>query len=180
MALAMVLSMGVRAQSAAEDVVIDPLNYSAFSAQVIDADNNRTLPFATVEAVGSNTATVTNIDGEFIIKLPRGTSVSSLKISYIGYSNKIVALGEFREGRTLTVLLEPSSIRLQEITIRPEDALNLIMDALSYIKDNYSEEPMMMRGFYRETIERGRNYVSISEAVVDIFKGSYTNVFQAD
>ena len=180
MALAMVLSMGVRAQSAAEDLVFDTLNYRAFSGQVIDADNNRTLPFATVEAVGSNTATVTNIDGEFIIKLPRGTSVSSLKISYIGYSNKIVALGEFREGRTLTVLLEPSSIRLQEITIRPEDALNLIMDALSYIKDNYSEEPMMMRGFYLETIERGRKYVSISEAVVDIFKGSYTNVFQAD
>ena len=117
MALAMVLSMGVRAQSAAEDLVFDTLNYRAFSGQVIDADNNRTLPFATVEAVGSNTATVTNIDGEFIIKLPRGTSVSSLKISYIGYSNKIVALGEFREGRTLTVLLEPSSIRLQEITI---------------------------------------------------------------
>ncbi len=180
MALAMVLSMGVRAQSAAEDLVFDTLNYRAFSGQVIDADNNRTLPFATVEAVGSNAATVTNIDGEFIIKLPIETSVSSLKISYIGYSNKIVALGEFREGRTLTVLLEPSSIRLQEITIRPEDALNLIMDALSYIKDNYSEEPMMMRGFYRETIERGRNYVSISEAVVDIFKGSYTNVFQTD
>ena len=125
-------------------------------------------------------ATVTNIDGEFIIKLPRDINVSQLKISYMGYSNKIVPLGEFRNGRELTVMLEPSTIQLQEITIRPEDALNLIMDALSYIKDNYSEEPMMMRGFYRETIERGRNYVSISEAVVDIFKGSYSNVFQTD
>lgn len=176
----MVFAVTARAQSAAEDLVFDTINYRTFSGQVIDVNNNRSLPFATVEAVGTNMATVTNIDGEFIIKLPRDINVSQLKISYMGYSNKIVPLGEFRNGRELTVMLEPSTIQLQEITIRPEDALNLIMDALSYIKDNYSEEPMMMRGFYRETIERGRNYVSISEAVVDIFKGSYSNVFQTD
>jgi hypothetical protein len=39
---------------------------------------------------------------------------------------------------------------------------------------------MMMRGFYRETIQRGRNYVSISEAIVDIYKGSYNNEYQVD
>lgn len=180
MALAMVFSVTARTQSAGDDLVFDTLKYRTFSGQVIDADNNRTLPFATVEAVGTNMATVTNIDGEFIIKLPRAVNVSQLKVSYMGYNNKSVPLGEFRDGRELIVRLQPSIIQLQEITIRPEDALNLIMDALAYIKENYSEEPMMMRGFYRETIERGRNYVSISEAVVDIFKGSYTNVFQTD
>lgn len=180
MALAMPFVVTARAQSAAEDLVFDTINYRTFSGQVIDADNNRSLPFATVEAVGTNMATVTNIDGEFIIKLPRAIQVSQLKISYMGYSNKNVPLGEFKNDRELIIMLQPSTIQLQEITIRPEDALNLIMDALSYIKDNYSEEPMMMRGFYRETIERGRNYVSISEAVVDIFKGSYSNVFQTD
>jgi len=39
---------------------------------------------------------------------------------------------------------------------------------------------MMMRGFYRETIQRGRNYVSISEAIIDVYKGSYTNEYQVD
>jgi hypothetical protein len=39
---------------------------------------------------------------------------------------------------------------------------------------------MMMRGFYRETIQRGRNYVSISEAVIDVYKGAYTNEYQVD
>jgi hypothetical protein len=69
---------------------------------------------------------------------------------------------------------------LKEITVRPQDALHLIMDALNNIKQNYSTDPMMMRAFYRETIQRGRGYVSISEAVVDIFKSAYSNEFQID
>jgi len=180
MVLAVLITVTARAQSTGGELVFDTLKYRTFSGQVIDANTSRTLPFATVEAIGTNLATVTNIDGDFIIKLPADVNVANLKISYIGYSNKSVPLGEFRDGKDLVIQLQPSAIQLQEITIRPEDALNLIMDALTYIKDNYSEEPMMMRGFYRETIERGRNYVSISEAVVDIFKGSYTNVFQTD
>ncbi len=180
MALAILFAATARAQSTGGELVFDTLKYRTFSGQVIDANTNRTLPFATVEAIGTNLATVTNIDGNFIIKLPEDVNVPNLKISYIGYSNRNIPLGEFREGKVLTIQLQPSAIQLQEITVRPEDALNLIMDALTYIKDNYSEEPMMMRGFYRETIERGRNYVSISEAVVDIFKGSYTNIFQTD
>ncbi|MGW8315531.1 MAG: carboxypeptidase-like regulatory domain-containing protein [Bacteroidales bacterium] len=180
MALAILFAVTVRAQSTAGDMVFDTLKYRVFSGRVVDADNNRSLPFAAVEAIGTNMATVTNIDGNFIIKLPKDVNVTNLKISYMGYSNKKVPLGEFREGRSLNIPLQPSAIQLQGVTVRPEDALNLILDALAYIKDNYSEEPMMMRGFYRETIERGRNYVSISEAVVDIFKGSYTNIFQTD
>lgn len=34
----------------------------------------------------------------------------------------------------------------------------------------------MMTGFYRETIKQGREYLSISEAVVDIYKAAYTSM----
>jgi hypothetical protein len=180
MALIILFSVSAWAMPEEDEIYSDSLNYKVFSGRVLDASNNRSLPFASVEVVGNNIATVTNIDGEFIIKIPRESDATHLKISYIGFGNKTIALGEFRENRTSNIMLEQKSIQLREITVRPQDALNLIMDALSYIKENYSAEPMMMRGFYRETIERGRNYVSISEAVVDIFKGGYTNTFQID
>lgn len=163
-----------------EGVAADSLDYITYYGKVIDSEDGRSLPFATIEAVGSNIATVTNIDGEFIIKLGKDTDISDLKISYIGYRNKNFSLDEMREKRSTTITLEPSSIQLKEITIRPENALELIMNALRNIRDNYSVEPMMMRGFYRETIQRGRRYVSISEAVIDIFKGAYSNDFQID
>jgi len=162
------------------DELEDTINFKSYYGRVIDSKSNQTLPFATVEAMGSNIATVSNIDGDFTIKIDRNTNVSQLKISYIGYQNKMVALINFQDTRSFTVQLDPTAIQLKQVTIRPADAMELITDVLANIRDNYSDTPMMMRGFYRETIERGRNYVSISEAVIDIYKGSYSNEYQVD
>lgn len=170
----------LRAQADAEGEFMDTTAFIAYQGKVQDARDGRALPFATVEAVGSNVATVSNIDGNFTIKIAKGTDVAQLKISYIGYGNRLIPLEEFRNNRVLTIDMDPSAVQIREITIRPQDALELIRESLASIKENYSTQPMMMRGFYRETIERGRNYVSISEAVVDIFKGAYSNDFQID
>jgi len=159
---------------------IDTLNFKAYYGTVSDAQTGKSLPFATIEALGSNVATVTNIDGEFTIKINTDAKISGLKISFIGYRNKHVALTDFEGDQSVNIALEPTPIQLAEVTIRPRDATQLIADVLANIRDNYSEEPMMMRGFYRETIQRGRNYVSISEAVIDIYKGGYTNQYQVD
>ena len=163
-----------------DEDLADTINYKSYYGRVVDARNNNSLPFATIEALGSNTATVTNIDGDFIIKIERNAKVSQLKVSYVGYTNKILELSNFEDRRSFNVELEQSPIQLKQVTIRPTDAMELITDVLANIKKNYSEEPMMMRGFYRETIQRGKNYVSISEAIIDVYKGSYNNEYQVD
>ncbi|MEZ5069768.1 MAG: carboxypeptidase-like regulatory domain-containing protein [Bacteroidales bacterium] len=163
-----------------ERVTADSTGMKTYMGSITEAGSGRTLPFATVEAIGSHVATVSNIDGNFTIKLPNESDVTQLKISYIGFRNQLVSLEDFRDGRPLSIQMEASSMEIKEITVRPQDAMDLIDDVLASIRDNYSQDPMMMRGFYRETIQRGRNYVSISEAVIDIFKGSYVNEFQID
>ncbi len=176
----LLICTSVMAANYEKEELIDTTTYRAYYGKVTDATSGRTLPFATVEVAGSNVATVTNIDGEFTIKIAKKANASLLKISYIGYSNQSVGLDQFKGNQTKTIQLAPSSVQLQEVTIRPQDALELIEDVLANIKSNYSTEPMMMRGFYRETIQRGRNYASISEAVIDIFKSAYSNDFQVD
>lgn len=158
----------------------DTVKYKTYYGKIVDEISGRSLPFATIEATGSNIATVSNIDGEFLIKINRDAEVSNLKISYVGFANLSIPLDQFKKDRTRTIRLKPSSVQLQEVTIRPQDALGLVMDALSNIRNNYSTEPMMMRGFYRETIQRNRNYVSISEAVIDAYKAPYANEFHND
>lgn len=180
MVLAIFISTSVFAMPKADEELIDTVNYKAYYGKVIDRQSSRTLPFATIEAIGSNIATVSNIDGEFTIKINKEADVSDLKLSYIGFRNKIVQISEFKGDNELTIMLDPSIVQLKEVTVRPEDAMGLIADVLYNVKKNYSTDPMMMRGFYRETILRGRNYVSISEAVIDVFKGSYSNEFQMD
>lgn len=180
MITAVFISASAYAFPKGDEEIADTINFTAYYGKVITSQNGRTLPFATVEAMGSNIATVTNIDGEFTIKIAMDSDVSDLKVSYIGFSNKTIPLIQFKASRLLTIRLEPNSVQLKEITIRPQDALELIIDVLGNVRDNYSTDPMMMRGFYRETIQRGRNYVSISEAIIDIFKGAYSNDFQID
>lgn len=175
-----ILSTSVLAFPANEEDSVDTLSFNTFYGTVVDMQNGRSLPFATIEALGSNIATVSNIDGDFIIKIAKDSEVSELKISYIGFTNQIVPLSSFKDNRSKNIALQAHSVQLKEITIRPEDALELMRDVLDNIKQNYSYKPMMMRGFYRETIQRGKNYASISEAVVDIYKGSYVNDFQID
>lgn len=163
-----------------DEELSDTINYKAYYGKVVDSKTNKALPFATIEALGSNAATVTNIDGEFIIKIERKSDVSQLKIAYIGFQNKILELDKLSDKGSYTVKLEQTAIQLKQVTIRPQDAMELIADVLANIRANYSDQPMMMRGFYRETIQRGRNYVSISEAIIDVYKGSYLNEYQVD
>ena len=163
-----------------DEELSDTINYKAYYGKVVDSKTSKALPFATIEALGSNAATVTNIDGEFIIKIERKSDVSQLKIAYIGFQNKILELDKLSDKGSYTVKLEQTAIQLKQVTIRPQDAMELIADVLANIRVNYSNQPMMMRGFYRETIQRGRNYVSISEAIIDVYKGSYLNEYQVD
>ena len=130
MAVIFSFSFAALAIPGAEDASADTVNYTAYFGKVIDSDTRRTLPFATVEAQGSNVATVTNIDGEFIIKISTGTDVSGFKISYIGYSSQVIPVSEFDGDRTLTIQLEPSVIALKEITVRPQYASELIAAVL--------------------------------------------------
>lgn len=180
LALMIMLSSTLFASAGNEEEYADTVNYNNYTGKIVNGENGRALPFATIEAVGSNMATVSNLDGEFIIKIPKDSEVTELKISYIGFANETIALSDFNGNKDEEIGLTPSSVQLEEITIRPRDALNLMADVLRNIQTNYSSGPMMMRGFYRETILRNRNYVSISEAVVDIYKGSYANDFQVD
>jgi len=179
-AVMILLSTAVFAFPGNEDEFADTINFNTYTGKVVNGKNGRVLPFATIEALGSNVATVSNLDGEFIIKIAKDSRVSELKISYIGFSNETVPLSEFSGDKPGKISLSPSSVQLEEVTIRPKDALRLMAEVLYNIRENYTPSPMMMRGFYRETILRNKNYASISEAVVDIYKGSYANDFQVD
>jgi hypothetical protein len=49
----------------------------------------------------------------------------------------------------------------------------LVRDAIEKIAINNSPNPNLLTGFYRETIKKKRNYINISEAIVNIYKTSY-------
>ncbi len=82
-----------------------------FKGKVIDSETGAPLVFVSVAVKETNVATVTNIDGEFSIKVYKTQVSRNLEVSFLGYSNKIVPLDELREdGYRNVIELTPEPI----------------------------------------------------------------------
>ena len=146
--------------------------------RVIDAQTRSPLVFATIIVKDSNVGMVTNIDGEFTLKV--SPSATDLEVSYLGYRNRSVAISSFNNNNINVIALEPAPIPIREIIIKPVNPRDVVEKAINNISSNYETVPNQMTAFYRETIRKNRNYVSIGEAVVHIFKAPYSNDFRFD
>jgi len=152
-----------------------------FKGKVVDSETRAPLVFVSVAVKETNVATITNIDGEFSIKVYETQVSKNLEVSFLGYTNKIVPLEELREdGYRNVIELTPAPIPIKEIIVKPIDPEYIVRNAIGRIGRNYTNEANLMTAFYRETIRKNRTYVSIGEAVVEIFKAPYANDIRFD
>lgn len=152
-----------------------------YKGKIVDAETGTPLVFASVAVKESNVATVTNIDGEFIIKINDTQTAKNLEITFLGYKTKVVPLTDLKEnGGKNVISLTQAPIPIKEIIVKPIDPDDIVRNAISRIGKNYANEPNLMTGFYRETIRKNRTYVSIGEAAVQIFKAPYSNDLRFD
>ena len=143
---------------------------------VKDSKSKEVVPFASVSLANSNIGTVANSEGEFILKVPKSLNTKEMEISHIGYNNQLFPISEsLSNGKAQTFLIEPHNLVISEVVVRPESPDMLVRMAIMNVGQNYANNPYMMDGFYRETIKQNRDYVGIAEAVVDIYKASYTS-----
>jgi hypothetical protein len=126
-------------------------------------------------------ATVTNIDGEFQIKVPPSDATKSLEISFLGYKNRILPIAEMKNsGFKNIITMESAPIPIREIVVKPMMPEEIMDKTISSLYKNYPDVPNLMTAFYRETIRKNRTYVSIGEALVEIFKAPYNSDMRFD
>jgi hypothetical protein len=144
--------------------------------KVVDADTKNPLVFASVAVMETNVAIVTNIDGEFTLKISETSSSKNVEVTYLGYKNKIIPISDLKNNGGKNVIeLVSAPIPIKEIVVKPLDPYEIVTKAIQNIGKNYESVPNLMTAFYRETIRKNRTYVSIGEAVVEIFKAPYTS-----
>jgi hypothetical protein len=156
-------------------------NLITIRGKVVDAETRAPLVFATVSVKETNVAIVTNIDGEFTLKVGELTTAKTIEVSFIGYKNKSIPLSDLKDnGGKNVIALETAPIPIKEIVVKPLDPYIIVEKAIANIPKNYESVPNLMTAFYRETIRKNRTYVSIGEAVVEIFKAPYDNDMRFD
>ncbi|WP_291865760.1 carboxypeptidase-like regulatory domain-containing protein [Maribacter sp.] len=151
------------------------VDFIEYRGEVLDETSKKPLIFATLAIQESNITTVTNTEGQFSLKIPKEKKGSNVSISFLGYKTKLIPLSQFKE-KKIKIYLSVSVTELSEINISaPKSAEALVRETLAKKGENYFDTPTLMTAFYRETIKKRRKNISLSEAVVNIYKTPYSS-----
>lgn len=148
-------------------------SYSEYKGIVIDSNTKSPLSFADITINGTNIRTVTNREGEFLLKVSNDLLDKKIIISFLGYETKEISIQNLKQKKNI-ISLNVSITELSQVKINvPKDAKTLVKTAISRKNKNYINEQTIMTAFYRETIKKRRKNASLSEAVVKIYKQPY-------
>ncbi|MEM9868557.1 MAG: carboxypeptidase-like regulatory domain-containing protein [Bacteroidota bacterium] len=151
-------------------------DFKQYRGEVMDASSKKPLVFATLSLDGTNISTISNTEGEFLLKIPKSETTGTVTVSFLGYKSKSIPLADLKPNKN-KITLEISVTQLLEVNINaPKDARALVKETLAKKGDNYFDDPTLMTAFYRETIKKRRKNVSLSEAVVNIYKSPYNSL----
>jgi hypothetical protein len=154
----------------------DTANYSIYRGKLVDKLNNRPVVYADITVAGENTSTVSNSQGNFVIKISRESSAKVIHISHLGYKTVKIPFSTLKRRHNL-IRIEPVAVALNQVYVRPGPVEEILKKVLENIALNYPQAANEMTGFYRESIKKRNSYVSLSEAVVDIYKASYRSLY---
>ncbi len=150
-------------------------SYKQLKGEVVDGQNNKPLVFATLTLEGSNISTITNTEGKFLLKIPTSIKQGNIIVDFLGFKTSVIPLDQLKETNN-KIALAISITKLDEVNVViPKSARNLVKETLRKKGENYFKDPTLMTAFYRETIKKRKKNVSLSEAVVNIYKSSYSS-----
>ena len=155
----------------AQDAAVNDL---IITGVVKNKDNRKKLENVNVSVIGTNIGTVTNADGAFSLKVTEAEAFRGLEVSHIGYLNTHLSLEEVGKTEAMIVWMVPAPNLLNEVIVFGNNPRTIVEEAIKKIPVNYAAVDNMLTAFYRETVQKRRRYISLSEAVMDIYKTDYT------
>ncbi|TRO66588.1 carboxypeptidase-like regulatory domain-containing protein [Christiangramia sabulilitoris] len=151
------------------------IKFVEYKGEVVNARNGKPISSAYLALNNSNISTITNADGQFSLKVPEDLTDATVTVSVLGFQSKTLPLDYFKSSNTV-IELEETVQELTEVSLYKATNPNLLVkEMLSKKDENYLTDQSLMTSFYRETIKKGWNNVSLSEAVVKISKSPYNS-----
>ena len=131
--------------------------------RVKDAETGRALESVHVSVPGRHHATVTNADGEFVLKSDR--RIDAVQFSYLGYKSQWVTASP-----ELKIRMVRESLSLPEASIISGEPADIVRAALSRVPETYCPNPELLECFYRETVQKRNRYTYVAEAVARLYR----------
>jgi len=140
--------------------------------RILDSASMQPIPFATIY-VDSVNATISDEQGEFRLPLETWRNQDILRITNVGYEGKKIQIGSLKRLQLNIIYLRESIYELDAVEIsekkqrlqKPED---IVGRAISYIPFNYPLTPVIYKGYYREYLKDGNNFINLFESILDL------------
>ncbi|WP_299128843.1 carboxypeptidase-like regulatory domain-containing protein [uncultured Winogradskyella sp.] len=141
-----------------------------YRGKVIDGKTKKALESASLIVDVSNISTITNSEGEFLLKVPSAIKEFKIVVSLLGYTTQTVSKNSLTENNNL-IQLKEAVTALSEVNIAAyKDASNLVKLVFDKRMRKERQNELYMTGFYRESVKRRNRNVSLTEAVINILK----------
>jgi len=155
-----------------------PVKYFFLSGKIIDGKNEDPVKYASVSLINKPIGTITNTDGNFLLKIHPDFIRDTIIISCMGYAQ--IMMPAYKILDEDIIVMSPVSIRIKEVKVVATTPEKLLQNIRDHISENYSEDSKLMTAFYRETIKQDNDYINVSEAVIEILKAPYSSPSKSD
>lgn len=141
------------------------------SGMIVEGKDNTAIPYASLTIAGESIGTMTNIDGRYDFIIPWRLRDKHISVRCLGFQTREFTQNELKENAIIR--LEPITIHLREITIKPVIVADVLKNFRNNIEKNYELSTQLMITFYRETIKRDDQYIGVWEAIMEMLKSPY-------
>ncbi len=145
--------------------------------KVADFLTFQSIESASVYIKNTTIGSISNADGNFILKVPQQHLQDTLVISSIGYKSYKIRIDEFENGSD--IFLEEDVASLDEVVIvadpRPTTANGIVQRAIEKLPVNLPEEPYLQKGFLRHKERNKKEYKWLIESAITLYDSSYAS-----
>ncbi len=156
---------------------INAFSQTELKSKVVNFMTYEPLENASIYIENSTIGSVSNIDGKFVLSVPKGLVNDTLVISSIGFKSFRILVNDFVNDED--VFLEEDIASLDEILIiaetRPKTGNDVVLRAIEKLPENLPEQPFLQKGFLRHKEFNRREYKWLIESAITLYDSSYAS-----
>jgi len=150
-------------------------SYTEYKGKVMDINTREPLVFVNLMVKSTNVSTISNTEGEFILKVTNSMNDETVVVTLLGYNQHELELSILAGGNG-DIFLSQRITQLSEVNLTAfKSAEALVRKVFADKFNNTLDQSVLMTAFYRETIKKRNRNVSLTEAVVYVYKQPYSS-----
>ena len=150
-------------------------SYTEYKGKVMNIDTREPLVFVNLMVKSTNVSTITNTEGEFALKVTNSTIDEIVMVSLLGYQQRELKLSTLASSNG-DIFLSQRITQLSEVNLTAfKTAEALVRKVFADKYNNTLDQSVLMTAFYRESIKKRSRNVSLTEAVVNVYKQPYSS-----